>query len=84
MERPVLTVQEAMKLTLIGENSLYRLIRENKFPHIKIGNRILVPYKPMMEWLEQQAWDTVNSGERRKNEDRAKVLEAGKRLRGVR
>ena len=31
--------------------TIYRAIKRNEIPHVKLGTRILIPAKPFLEWL---------------------------------
>jgi excisionase family DNA binding protein len=48
------TVPEAAELLRVSEVTLYREIRENRFPALKIRGRYVVPAKAIDE-LEQEA-----------------------------
>lgn len=41
--RPFLTVKEAAKELRLDESTLYRHLREGRFPGVKVGGRYLVP-----------------------------------------
>lgn len=52
MEQTVLTVKEAAEILRISSSKTYQMIRENRLPHIKMGQRYVVPKKRLMEWVE--------------------------------
>lgn len=52
-ERLTLTVTEAAKLLGIGRNLCYDRVKTGEIPVIKIGRRLLVPRKALMELLEK-------------------------------
>jgi excisionase family DNA binding protein len=41
--RPVLTVREAARELRLDESTLYRHLREGRFPGVKLGSRYLIP-----------------------------------------
>ena len=51
MEKAVLTVKEAAAIMRISPSAMYKLIRENKAPHISIGKRRVIPAEPFYAWL---------------------------------
>jgi len=54
-DREVLTVAEAAALLRIGRNLAYELIAEGRLPHVRIGQRIIIPRKRLMNWLEVES-----------------------------
>jgi excisionase family DNA binding protein len=42
-ERPFLNVKEAAAALRLDESTLYRHLREDRFPGVKIGGRYLIP-----------------------------------------
>lgn len=48
----VLTVKDIQAILHIGRNSAYRLIKTNTVKHIRVGNKILIPKKYIIEFLE--------------------------------
>ncbi|MBR0211208.1 MAG: helix-turn-helix domain-containing protein [Oscillospiraceae bacterium] len=51
MEKTVLTVKEAAAIMRISPSSMYKLVKENKAPHICIGKRRVIPAQPFYNWL---------------------------------
>ena len=51
-ERKTYTVAEVAKLLGVNHKGVYAAIAENRFPHIKLGRRILVPRAAFHRWLE--------------------------------
>jgi excisionase family DNA binding protein len=51
-DRLVLTVPEAAKALGLSKNTLYDLIRDDDFPHVRIGSRIRIPIASLTAWLE--------------------------------
>ena len=49
-----LTVPEVGEVLGISRAGAYELVRSAGFPHIKIGNRILVPRDKFLAWIDQQ------------------------------
>lgn len=48
----VLTIKDIQAILHIGRNSAYRLIKTNAVKHIRVGNKILIPKKYIIEFLE--------------------------------
>lgn len=51
MNRVLLTVKEASEITGLCTDRIYRLCQQDKFPHKRIGGRVYIPRKALMEWL---------------------------------
>jgi excisionase family DNA binding protein len=51
-DRLLWTVPEAAKALGMSKNSVYDLIRDDRFPHVRIGSRIRVPVAGLHEWLQ--------------------------------
>jgi excisionase family DNA binding protein len=51
-ERKTRTVREAAARLGVSPNHLYSMIRQNQFPHIKIGERVVVPDSVLDRLLE--------------------------------
>jgi excisionase family DNA binding protein len=54
MLQRLLTVAEAAPLLSMSEQALYRAIRENQFPSIRIGNRIRIPESSVDNLIHSQ------------------------------
>ncbi|HOG00992.1 MAG TPA: helix-turn-helix domain-containing protein [Clostridia bacterium] len=52
MESAVLTVKEAAVILRISSSKMYQLLREGMVPHIKLGNRVVVPRAKFLNWIE--------------------------------
>ncbi len=52
-KRLVITVPEAALMLGISRNHGYELIRRGELPHIKLGNRILIPIVQLEKMLER-------------------------------
>lgn len=50
-----LTVPEVGEALGISRAAAYALVRSNGFPHLKIGNRILVPKDKFIAWIDKQS-----------------------------
>jgi len=53
-EVTLLTMDEVKKILRIGTNKAYEMVAQKKIPSIKIGNKIRVPRKALMEWIEKE------------------------------
>jgi excisionase family DNA binding protein len=80
--RPFLNVSEAAEAMRLDQSTLYRHLREGRFPGVKVGGRYLVPAVV----IEQLVNDAVTSGRcvgvdqwstRWRDEQAAKALAAG-------
>ena len=49
------TVEDIQGLLGIGRNSAYKLVAENDFPAIYVGNRIIIPADLFQIWIGKQA-----------------------------
>ena len=50
----MLSVPEVAKVLGISRAGAYQLVRSAGFPHMKIGNRILVPKDKFLKWIDEQ------------------------------
>lgn len=48
----VLNASEVQVILKIGKNSTYKLIKENKIKHIRVGKKILIPKQYLIEFLQ--------------------------------
>lgn len=48
----VLTVNDLYKILPIGRNAIYKLITDNTIKHIRVANKILIPKKYLIDFLE--------------------------------
>jgi excisionase family DNA binding protein len=55
MTKLTMTVPEAAEAVGISPLSLYRFIREGRFPAVRVGRRVLVPLAALERWLEEEA-----------------------------
>ena len=51
----MLSVPEVAKVLGISRAGAYELVRSASFPHIRIGNRIVVPRDKFIAWIDQQS-----------------------------
>src|SRR5258708_33304369 len=58
LRRPFLTVKEAARQLRLDESTLYRHLREGRFPGVKVGGRYLVP----AALIEELAADAMDAG----------------------
>ena len=52
-----LSPEEARKQLGIGRGLMYELLRQNKFPQVRAGRRILIPVDGLKRWLENGGSD---------------------------
>ena len=55
-----LTVSQASNILGINKIRMYETVRSDGFPKIQLGNRILIPIIPFLEWIEKTAWDEAS------------------------
>lgn len=55
MEKVTMSVQELAGQMGISLPVAYELVRQEGFPSIRIGRRILIPVEPFREWLGRQS-----------------------------
>lgn len=48
-------VEDVQRLLGIGRNSAYSLIKQQGFPAIRVGNRIVIPSDLFHTWVNKQA-----------------------------
>lgn len=49
------TMKDLERLFPLGRNSLHRMVKQDGFPSIRIGRRILVPVEGLNQWLRDQS-----------------------------
>ena len=50
-----LTAPEVGEVLGISRAAAYALVRSEEFPHLRIGNRILVPKDKFIAWIDRQS-----------------------------
>jgi excisionase family DNA binding protein len=53
-EALTLSVEHAARLLGISRTTAYRLVRDGELPAIRVGRRVLILKKPLMEMLEAE------------------------------
>jgi excisionase family DNA binding protein len=46
-------VNEAAEIIGISKSLMYKLVQDDAIPNIRLGNRILIPRKKLLEFLEE-------------------------------
>lgn len=54
------TVPEAARVLGINKIKMYEIAKTEDFPSIVLGNRILIPVIPLLEWIEKVAWNKAS------------------------
>ena len=62
IEKAVYNVYEVAALLGINLPKAYKMVRQESFPSIRIGRRIVVPKEAFHRWLEQAALDKQSCG----------------------
>ena len=47
-----ITIKEAQIIIRTGRNSIYKLIKDGKLKHIRVGKKILIPKQYLIEFLQ--------------------------------
>ena len=50
-----LTVGEVQEMLGIGRNQAYALVKQEGFPSVRVGRRILVPRGAFADWMREHA-----------------------------
>ena len=53
LERVALTPGQAAALLQCTPNKIYQLLQQGKMPGRKVGGTWLIPYRRLIEWLEE-------------------------------
>lgn len=56
-----LTAPEVGEVLGISRAAAYTLVRSEGFPHLRIGNRILVPEDKFIAWIDKQSSTTEHT-----------------------
>jgi excisionase family DNA binding protein len=48
-----ISVKEAAQLLGISKSHAYDLIRQDELPHVRLGRRVVVPYRELEEWVSR-------------------------------
>lgn len=59
-EKLVYSVPEVAKLLGLNRVTVYKLAKQDGFPAVRIGRRIIIPKKALEEWLEREATKKKN------------------------
>ena len=53
-EKEYYCVADIQRLLGIGRSSAYNLVASDGFPHITVGNRIIIPVNHFNDWVDKQ------------------------------
>jgi len=53
----ILRVQDIQSALRIGRTRAYELVKEGKLARLRVGNKILVPKKSLIEYVEQNCYN---------------------------
>ncbi|WP_226036670.1 helix-turn-helix domain-containing protein [Aquibacillus saliphilus] len=59
MERCTITVKEVAKYLGVHTDTIYDLVREGSFPHIRFGRKILFSKAAIDNWVHEQSSTSV-------------------------
>jgi len=51
-DRRLLSIEETQDMLRVGRGTVWKLIKEEGLPTVKIGKRRLIPVKALDEWIE--------------------------------
>ncbi len=60
----MLTIKETARTGILSEWALRGLVKQGKIPGIYVGNRFLVNYDRLCDWLNQSCGTTQSGGEK--------------------
>lgn len=63
-EKIALTVQETAELLSVSVPTVYKLVRREDFPALKIGGRTLVSRDRLVDWVNMQSVQIVDMGQK--------------------
>lgn len=55
VEKLTYSVTEAAEALGVSRPTMYELIHREGFPSLKVGNRVLISRRRLVEWVDQQA-----------------------------
>ncbi len=55
----VISVKEAAEMLQLNVTKVYGMIQSKKIPHIRDGNRIIIPVTAFLDWLDREAWKNI-------------------------
>lgn len=58
----LLSISESAVALGVSRPTIYRLIRADGFPTIRLGGRVLIPVKQLEDWLDAQASNKGGGG----------------------
>lgn len=63
-EKIALTVQETAELLSVSVPTVYKLVKREDFPALKIGGRTLVSRDRLVNWVNMQSVQLVDMGQK--------------------
>lgn len=60
-DRLTLTPRESVRLTGIGVNHTYLLLKTGEMPSIRVGKRFFIPKSALLRWLENAGGSPLNA-----------------------
>lgn len=63
-EKIALTVQETAELLSVSVPTVYKLVKREDFPALKIGGRTLVSRDRLVDWVNMQSVQIVDMGQK--------------------
>lgn len=63
-EKIALTVQETAELLSVSVPTVYKLVKREDFPALKIGGRTLVSRDRLIDWVNTQSVQLVDMGQK--------------------
>ena len=47
----IVTVDEVMKMLRLGKNTVYKLLKDDEIPNVKVGARYVIPKQSVIEFV---------------------------------
>lgn len=54
-------IDDACKITLKAKSTIYRLVREGKIPHSKVGNKLYFFEDELLQWISKSSGINITS-----------------------
>lgn len=47
------TIEEAREVLGVGRDAMYKLVKDDNFPKIIVGKRVIIPIKSLERWIDK-------------------------------
>ena len=59
MDRITFSVTEAAEVLGVSQSFMYQLVKENRIPSLKLGNRRLIPKESLEAWIRNNTENNI-------------------------